>query len=241
MYLNAEFQVNWVDENGSLVKGTYDQLLLDSQLQYLMAGRAISPGINYQKTINLLKTNTFSPDPLLNNYHFNHYPIVSVSGGGGYGAEIIVKDIDLNTGTITEIEVVNGGRGYFNIDPTNAPSAVITMPNSRIATLLPEEKDANLSVRLGGYIKEIPRCSACESGDHGENTKYSHLEPWIEIWDRGRAESAIDEAGARAHAAPKVVDGNITKVIVTKSGTGYVDPVAYVRAQPPKASELLGS
>ena len=57
--------------------------------------------------------------------------------------------------------------------------------------------------------------------------KYSHLEPWIEIWDRGRAESAIDEVGAcAAHAAPKVVDGNITKVIVTKSGTGYVDPVA---------------
>ena len=109
------------------------------------------------------------------------------------------------------------------------------MPNGRLATLLPEEKDANLSVRLGGYIKEIPRCSACESGDHGpENTKYSHLEPWIEIWDRGRAESAIDEVGARAHAAPKVVDGNITKAIVTKSGTGYVDPVAYVRAQPPK-------
>ena len=72
------------------------------------------------------------------------------------------------------------------------------MPNSRSATLLPEEKDANLSVRLGGYIKEIPRCSACESGDHGPaNTKYSHLEPWIEIWDRGRAESALDEAGAR--------------------------------------------
>ena len=63
--------------------------------------------------------------------------------------------------------MVNGGRGYFNIDPNNAPSAVITMPNGRIATLLPDEKDANLSVRTGGYIKEIPRCSACESGDHG--------------------------------------------------------------------------
>ena len=52
-------------------------------------------------------------------------------------------------------------------------------------------------------------------------------------------ESAIDEAGARAHAAPKVVDGNITKVIVTNSGTGYMDPVAYARTTP-KASELLG-
>ena len=32
-----------------------------------------------------------------------------------------------------------------------------------------------------------------------ENTKYSHLEPWIEIWDREQEpESASDEAGATA-------------------------------------------
>ena len=41
VFEDAQFQVNWVDENGSLIKEPMT-LLLDSQLQYLMAGRAIS-------------------------------------------------------------------------------------------------------------------------------------------------------------------------------------------------------
>ena len=56
----------------------------------------------------------------------------------------------------------------------------------------------------------------------------------MEIWDRGRTESEIDEKGLRAHGAPKVVNGKIEKVVVTKSGGGYVDPVAYVRDVSPK-------
>ena len=60
------------------------------------------------------------------------------------------------------------------------------------------------------------------------------MEPWIEIWDRGRSESDIDFAGSRAHAAPKVVNGKIEKVVVTQSGAGYIDPVAIVRDAPPK-------
>ena len=90
---------------------------------------------------------------------------------------------------------------------------------------------------LGGYLKEIPRCTDCEAGTHGIATSqspYSHLEPWIEIWDRGRSEEEIDAMGARAHAAPKVVNGEIVKVIVSNSGTGYIDPVVMVRDAPPK-------
>ena len=61
----------------------------------------------------------------------------------------------------------------------------------------------------------------CSSGIHTDSyTTYSHLEPWIEIWDRGRSETEIDEldenrpAGfprVRAHAVPKVVDGRSTR------------------------------
>ena len=93
---------------------------------------------------------------------------------------------------------------------------------------------------LGGYLKEIPRCTLCEAGaPEGHDiatteSPYSHLEPWIEIWDRGRSEEEIDSMGARAHAAPKVVNGEIVKVIVTNSGTGYIDPVVMVRDAPPK-------
>ena len=63
---------------------------------------------------------------------------------------------------------------------------------------------------------------------------YSHLEPWVEIWDRGRDEYQIDQLQLRAHAAPRVVNGKIADVIVTQSGYGYIDPVAIVRDAPPK-------
>ena len=33
---------------------------------------------------------------------------------------------------------------------------------------------------------------------------------------------------------PKMRNGKITKVIVTKSGAGYIDPIAIVRDAPPK-------
>ena len=124
--------------------------------------------------------------------------------------------------------MIDGGRGYFNIDPTNKPTATLLAPSPVSAP----HRDANLSVRLGGSLKEIPPCTGCSSGKHSSapNT-YSHLEPWIEIWDRGRKESEI---GDRAHAAPKVVNGKITKVVVTNSGSGYIDPVAIVRDVPPR-------
>ena len=43
------------------------------------------------------------------------------------------------------------------------------------------------------------------------------------ILDKGRPENSIREAD-RAHAVAKVEDGKITKVIVTKGGSGYIDP-----------------
>ena len=84
-----------------------------------------------------------------------------------------------------------------------------------------------MSVRLGGYLSKIERCSGCVDGNHlpahleePEKT-YSHLEPWVEIWDPGRDEYQIDQLQLRAHAAPRVVNGKIADVIVTQSGWLY--------------------
>ena len=38
-----------------------------------------------------------------------------------------------------------------------------------------------------------------------EDEAYSHVDPWVEIWDRGRVETDIDANGDRAHGAVKVV------------------------------------
>lgn len=162
-------------------------------------------------------------------YDFSTYPFISIVGGGGHGA-LFKANIDSN-GSITSTTRISGGRGYENVIPNNYPRAVHT------PTLSADEKNASLAVMLGGYLKEIPRCTDCEAGTHDIATSqypYSHLEPWIEIWDRGRSEEEIDAMGARAHAAPKVVNGEIVKVLVTNSGTGYIDPVVMVRDAPPK-------
>ena len=59
------------------------------------------------------------------------------------------------------------------------------------------------------------------------------MDPFIEIWDRNRSETDIDnQDGARARAVAKVSNGVIEKVIVLESGRGYVDPVVYVRGSP---------
>ena len=237
-YSDASFKVNFVDENGSLIEGTYSFNNPGQSVEI------VDPGLHYIPYNRLAKTDPLAsgpsgkPDPQFH-YHFNHYPVVAVSGGGGYGAKIVVRELEDN-GSIKTIEVIDGGRGYFNIDSVNGA------PTARIAhNLIADEENASLAVQLGGYLKEIPPCNACQSDVHGaHHEKYSHLEPWIEIWDRGRSELEIDELDesraennltrVRAHAVPKVVNGKITKVIVTNSGTGYVDPVAYVRAMPPK-------
>ena len=57
------------------------------------------------------------------------------------------------------------------------------------------------------------------------------------ILDKGRREADIDEAD-RAHATAKVVDGNITEIIVTKSGAGYIDPHVVICGTAPKYDNL---
>ena len=49
-------------------------------------------------------------------------PIVSITGGGGYGA-MAECAIDFNTGTLISVLATVGGRGYYNLDSSNAPSA----------------------------------------------------------------------------------------------------------------------
>ena len=253
VYDNAEFNVTAIDANGSILKGifrtgggaqTAGVEIIDGGSGYIPFN--ILPKTDPYALTNYLSTNLSDPDLLKKrwygapnpplDFHLNDYPFVSVSGGGGYGAKIRINEID-GAGGITEIEVIDGGRGYFNIDPSNKPVATLLVAAGS------GERDANLSVRLGGSLKEIPPCTGCSSGIHTDSyTTYSHLEPWIEIWDRGRSESEIDALDAgrevfprvRAHAVPKVVDGRITKVVVTNSGTGYIDPVAMVRDIAPK-------
>ena len=184
----------------------------------------INPGSGY------INYNNLNPEE----YPFTEFPMISVSGGGGRGAQIRAV-LDEN-GSIDGYVIWDGGAGYFNWKKDNAPIA----KHSKFNALTGEEKNATLDVRLGGYLKEIPRCTLCQQGaPEGHDiastiAPFSHLEPWIEIWDRGRNETDIDTAGDRAHAAPKVINGKINKVVVTKSGRGYIDPVAYVRDASPK-------
>lgn len=254
VFRDAEFNVTKIDSNGSLLEGIYRT---GGGVANIGGVEILDGGLGYIPYTHLPKTDPYADTSFLNmdlmldskhekwyaapnppiDFHLNEYPFVSVSGGGGYGAVIRINEINA-TGGIVEIEVIDGGRGYFNIDPTNIPSVSFANP-----VALPDEIEANLSVRLGGSLKEIPPCTGCSSGVHlSDEYTYSHLEPWIEIWDRGRSEAAIDAYDAnregfprvRAHAAPKVVDGKITKVVVTNSGSGYIDPVAIVRDAPPK-------
>ena len=161
-------------------------------------------------------------------------PQVVITGGGGMGATATAILSTDGTGSIEDIVVRDGGRGYFNIDPNNKPAASLVID---AADPLFEEQDATLSVRLGGYLGEIPRCSACDNQEHANpdwsSRWYNHKDVWIEIWDRNRSEISIDSNGDRALAAAKVRNGKIEKIVVVNGGRGYVDPVAYVRAGPP--------
>jgi len=157
---------------------------------------------------------------------------VSVKGGGGIGAEIWITGLNTigevsGTPTNPNIIIVEGGRGYFNIDPDNFPEANITRAGVG-------EVNATVITQLGGYLESIPHCRGCPKEKLPEEEKHEHIAPWIEIWDRGRSESIIDDLGVRAHATAKVVNGKIEKVVVVDGGSGYIDPVAYVRDVPPK-------
>ena len=162
-------------------------------------------------------------------YNPDRPPTVVITGGGGSGAS--AKATVADDGSIDTVEIESGGRGYFNINPSNQPTAQLVVdPTDPLIGL---EQDANLSVRLGGFLNGIPRCNRCGDGHHAntsdrhEDKFYYHRDPWVEIWDRNRSEITIDEMGDRALATAKVRNGKIEKVIVLKSGRGYIDPVAY--------------
>ena len=161
-------------------------------------------------------------------------PLVVITGGGGFGGSAIAN---ITNGEITDVFldpiVPNpGGRGYFNIDSNNTPTSRLVHVNPLTST----EQDANLSLRLGGSLKEIPTCSGCSGGGHG-----THTEVWIEIWDKNRTEVKIDANGDRALAVAKVKNGAIEKVIVVNSGQGYLEPVIFVRGAGPKHMDYFNN
>ena len=111
-FIPAEFQVDTVDENGSI-----------------LSFRAINTGVGYIQE-----------------------PLVVIKGGGGVGATATAV-LEAN-GSIARLNLTYGGRGYFNIDPSNKPTASL-VHDLVVDPWGGNEVDANLTVRLGGYLGEI--------------------------------------------------------------------------------------
>jgi hypothetical protein len=153
-------------------------------------------------------------------------PEVVISGGGGYGASATATT---RGGEISAIEIEFPGRGYFNIDPANSPSAQVAFTEP----LANNELNASLEVRLGGSLSLTNSGNTYYPYDDKRN-EFGNKDPWIEIWDLDRDETQIDENDSRALAVAKVKDGVIQKVVVVKSGRGYRNPVAIVRGGPPR-------
>ena len=138
--------------------------------------------------------------------------------------------------SVVEILAGSGGRGYKNLDPNNIPKLNLGFNASG------QERNASVSVRLGGQIEEITPCTTCEAfKDTVEPIEpsgyfltdfHEHVGPYIEIWDKGRNERDINDTGTRALAVPKMRNGRIEKVIVVESGNGYIEPMARVRGIP---------
>ena len=96
-----------------------------------------------------------------------------------------------------------------------------------------QEKNAKVELKLGGALME-PEVDVNKSERIWNNYRYPT--PWFEILDRARPDISDED---KAEATAKVVDGNITKVIVTKSGNGYIDPYIKVYATPPGLLTVL--
>ena len=114
-------------------------------------------------------------------YNPDRPPTVVITGGGGSGAS--AKATVADDGTIDTVEIESGGQGYFNINPSNQPTAQLVVdPTDPLIGL---EQDANLSVRLGGFLNGIPRCNRCGDGHHAntsdrhEDKFYYHRDPWL--------------------------------------------------------------
>ena len=218
-YMEAIFEVNSTDENGSI---------LDL--------RIISGGAGYEPSF----IDFFTGLPV----SISGLPRVIISGGGGMGAEVygIVED----NGSISGVYIAEGGLGYYNFNSNNYPKFSITPNPAR--PIEATEKNATLFMSLGGSLKEPTANNNTGSfslfdgfanlaDTDAKFEEFRYVAPWVMILDKGRTEASIP-ASERAHAVARVVDGNITKIIVTEGGTGYVDPHVIICGTPPNYSNL---
>ncbi|MFL2913994.1 MAG: immunoglobulin-like domain-containing protein [Opitutales bacterium] len=140
--------------------------------------------------------------------------------------------IELNATSHDSISLINiapgmGGRGYRNLNSANIPSVNLDVNTTG------DERNASLSMRLGGALGQISPCATCEIlKDNFLTDGHEHTGPWVEIWDKGRDERDINDS--RALAVPKIVNGRIEKIIVVESGNGYIEPIAKVRGIAPR-------
>ena len=164
---------------------------------------------------------------------------IVVTGGGGNGA-LIFGEVDA-TGSISDVFVLDGGSGYYNFDVNNTVSASITPAST--------DKNASLLVTLGGSLMEptlnntrgtfslfdgfMTNTVSTNNNPTPPFSEFRYAAPWVMILDKGRPENSIREAD-RAHAVAKVEDGKITKVIVTKGGSGYIDPHVVICGTSPR-------
>ncbi|MDA7790543.1 hypothetical protein N8988_00625 [Opitutales bacterium] len=239
-YQEAKFIVTEVDENGSITKiemddngtGYYE---FNPRWDNSIFSKITYPHFRFPSSFSITDPDanlTITGPSGKNGWAVATRPVmgyISVTGGGGMGAEIWITGLNAageveGNRTHPDIVILDGGRGYYNIDPDNLPEANVTRAGSG-------ESNATVEAKLGGYLTNIPKCKGCPGGDN-----HQHVAPWVEIWDRGRPELRIDQLNARAHAAPKVVNGKIEKVVVTNGGSGYIDPVAIIRDIAPKIS-----
>jgi 6-phosphogluconolactonase (cycloisomerase 2 family) len=146
-------------------------------------------------------------------------PVIRITGGGGLGATAIA-DINGN-GQLASVMPEFFGRGYRNVDNNNTPIAKV----SKIGGPIGDETNASVLLRLGGGLQKPVVSMSIKFWN-----SFAYTAPWIDILDRGR--SSIPESD-KAEATAKVVDGNITKIIVTKSGKNYIDPYVKVSPTPP--------
>ena len=185
----------------------------------------------------------FEPSILPLNEFFGSVQII-VTGGGGRGAEIYGNVLP-NGSLSNQFLIVNGGIGYYNLDSNNSPTASLIPADGR--TIGTDEQNASIHLSLGGSLLK-PEVSSIASVQFtiGEfifedtdepNTDFRYAAPWVMILDKGRKEADIN-ASQRAHAAAKVVDGNITKIIVTKGGEGYIDPHVVVCGTAPNYGQI---
>ena len=206
-----------MDENSSLVVG---QVVVDAN----ETSHTVTIQYNNATITELLAAVNGAPEVF--------HPDLSIGGNAsiiqGSLAQPLVEINATSLNAISLVTVTTGGRGYLNLDPDNIPTARLDFNASGL------ERNATLDLRLGGSITDISRCTNCDStirNDFQIPHLHGHTGAWIEIWDRGRDERAID---SRAFAVPKVRNGKIEKVVVVESGNGYIDPVVKVRGIAPR-------